>query len=83
MAPTPKGLVGTDYSPPDLHAKITGRARYSEDFRAEGMLFCKLLLSPMPHCRVKSVDATAALAMEGVEAILRAASVPIYREASS
>ena len=38
---------------PDLYAKVTGKAKYAEDFRAEGMLFCRLLLSPMPHARVK------------------------------
>ena len=64
--------IGRDIAPPDLHAKITGRAKYAEDFRAEGMLFAKLLLSPMPHARVRSVNARAALAMEGVVAVLRA-----------
>ena len=39
-------LIGKDYSTPDLVAKVTGRAKYAEDFRAEGMLFTKLLLSP-------------------------------------
>ena len=48
-------LVGTDYITPDLLAKVTGRARYAEDFRAEGMLFCKLLLSPRPHARVRRI----------------------------
>ncbi|MBI4520236.1 MAG: hypothetical protein HY701_05325, partial [Gemmatimonadetes bacterium] len=56
--------------PPDLVAKVTGRAKYSEDFRAEGMLFAKLLASPMPHARVRRIDASRALAMEGVVAIL-------------
>lgn len=69
-------LVGTNYVPPDHVAKVTGRAKYAEDFRAEGMLFAKLLLSPMPHARVRSVDASAALAMPGVKAILRASEVP-------
>jgi xanthine dehydrogenase molybdenum-binding subunit len=69
-------LVGTDYAPPDLVAKITGRARFAEDFRAEGMLFAKCLLSPMPHARVRSVDAREALAMDGVEAILTADDLP-------
>jgi len=69
-------LVGTNYVPPDHVAKITGRAKYAEDFRAEGMLFAKLLVSPMPHARVRSVDDSAALAMPGVKAILRAADVP-------
>jgi xanthine dehydrogenase molybdenum-binding subunit len=69
-------LVGTDIAPPDLHAKITGRARYAEDFRAPGMVFAKLLLSPMPHARVRRVDARRALAMPGVIDILRADEVP-------
>jgi xanthine dehydrogenase molybdenum-binding subunit len=69
-------LIGKDYSPPDLVAKVTGKARYAEDFRAEGMLFAKLLLSPMPHARVRRIDASAALAMDGVEAILTADDLP-------
>ncbi|HTF43730.1 MAG TPA: hypothetical protein VK641_07530, partial [Terriglobales bacterium] len=44
-------LIGKNYQTPDLYAKVTGNAKYAEDFRAEGMLFCKLLLSPMPHAR--------------------------------
>ena len=71
-----ENVIGTDIAPPDLRAKITGRARYAEDFRADGMVFAKLLLSPMPHARVRSVDARAALAMEGVLGILRADEVP-------
>jgi xanthine dehydrogenase molybdenum-binding subunit len=74
-------LVGQNYTPPDLVAKVTGRAKYAEDYRADGMLFAKLLLSPMPHCRVKSVDARAALAMPGVKAILRADDLPDLRGA--
>jgi len=68
--------IGQNYTPPDLVAKVTGRARYAEDFRAEGMLFAKLLLSPMPHCRVRSIDASAALAMPGVKGILTADDLP-------
>ena len=45
-------LVGQNYTTPDLVAKVTGKAKYAEDFRADGMLFAKLLLSPMPHARV-------------------------------
>src|SRR3954464_2169836 len=63
-------LIGQNYTTPDLVAKVTGKAKYAEDFRAEGMLFCKLLLSPMPHARVTKIDASAALAMPGVKGIL-------------
>ena len=69
-------LIGKNFSTPDLVAKVTGRAKYAEDFRAEGMLFTKLLLSPMPHARVRSIDTSAAMAMPGVEAILTADDLP-------
>src|SRR5258708_6219880 len=69
-------LIGKDYETPDLYAKVTGQARYAEDYHAEGMLFCKLLLSPMPHARVKHIDAREALAMPGVRAILTADDLP-------
>src|ERR1700680_4535133 len=68
--------IGKNYITGDLHAKVTGKAKYAEDYRADGMLFCKLLLSPMPHARVRSIDARAALAMPGVKAILTADELP-------
>jgi CO/xanthine dehydrogenase Mo-binding subunit len=36
------------------------------------MLFAKLFLSPYPHARVRSIDASEALSMPGVHAILTA-----------
>ena len=69
-------LIGKNYQTADLYAKVTGNAKYAEDFRAEGMLFCKLLLSPMPHARVRRIDAKAALAMPGVKAMLTADDLP-------
>ena len=69
-------LVGQNYITSDLVAKVTGQAKYAEDFRADGMLFVKLLLSRMPHARVTRIDASAALAMPGVKAILTADDLP-------
>ncbi len=69
-------LLGKNFTPPDVHAKVTGRAKYSEDFRRDGMVFCRLLTSPMPHARVRGVDASAALAMPGVVGILLPEDVP-------
>src|SRR5450755_2339183 len=69
-------LIGKNYVTADLYAKVTGKSKYAEDFRAEGMLFCKLLLSPVPHGRVKHIDASEALAMPGVRAILTADDLP-------
>ena len=69
-------LIGKDYRTLDLYAKVTGQAKYAEDYRAEGMLFCKLLLSPLPHARVKHIDASEALAMPGVKGILTMDDLP-------
>ena len=69
-------LIGQNYATPDMVAKVTGQAKYAEDFRADGMLFCKLLLSPLPHGRVKRIDASKALAIPGVKGILTADDLP-------
>jgi CO/xanthine dehydrogenase Mo-binding subunit len=69
-------LIGHDYVTQDLMAKVTGKAKYAEDFRAEGMLFAKLMLSPRPHARIVSIDTTRALAMPGVHAVLTAEDLP-------
>ena len=69
-------LIGKNYITPDLMAKVTGQAKYAEDYRADGMLFCKLLLSPVPHGRVKHIDTSAALAMPGVKAIITMDDLP-------
>ena len=72
----PYTLIGKDFTPPDVRPKVTGKAKYAEDFKADGMLFCKLLLSPMPHARVRNIDTAAALKMPGVAAVLTADDVP-------
>jgi xanthine dehydrogenase molybdenum-binding subunit len=69
-------LVGSNYTTPDIVAKVTGRARYAEDFRADGMLFCKLLSSPMPHARVRRIDTSRALALPGVRGVITADDLP-------
>src|ERR1700686_480851 len=72
----PYKLLGKNYQTPDLVAKVTGRAKYAEDYRAEGMLFAKLLLSPVPHGHVRNIDASEALKMPGVKAILTVDDMP-------
>lgn len=72
-------LIGKNFTPPDVAAKVTGKAKYAEDFRAEGMVFCRLLLSTMPRARVRNIDVSEAMKMEGVLGILTADEVPDQR----
>src|SRR5678816_292418 len=76
MAETTNKLIGQNYTTPDIVAKVTGKARYAEDYKVDGMLWTKLMLSPMPHARITRLDLSAALAMPGVKAILTADDLP-------
>src|SRR3954470_11505237 len=71
-------LIGKDFTPVDVVAKVTGRAKYAEDFRAERMAFCKTLSSPMPHARIRSIDTSAATKVPGFIGILTADDVPQF-----
>ena len=71
-------LIGKNFTPPDIYGKVTGKAKYAEDYRAEGMVFCRLLGSPYPHAKVKKIDASAALKLKGVLGILTADDVPAF-----
>ena len=67
--------IGKDFVPPDAPGKVTGRIKYAEDYTREGMVYARLLTSPIPHARVLDIDASAALAMDGVIGILTADEV--------
>jgi len=65
-------IIGKDLAPPDIEAKVTGKAKYAEDFRADGMVFIKLLASPMPHAKVKNIDLSKAEKVAGYVGVLTA-----------
>ena len=67
--------IGKDFVPPDVPGKVTGRIKYAEDYTREGMVYSRLLTSPIPHARVLDIDASEALAMNGVFGILTADDV--------
>ncbi|MFT6093682.1 MAG: CO/xanthine dehydrogenase Mo-binding subunit [Pseudohongiellaceae bacterium] len=68
--------IGFDFIPPDVPGKVTGEIKYAEDYKKEGMVFARLLTSPMPSGRVVSIDASEALRMDGVVGIFTADDLP-------
>jgi len=62
--------VGTRPDRPDGVDKVTGRAKYGADAYASGMLFGAMVRSPHAHARILKIDATKALALEGVKAVV-------------
>lgn len=68
--------VGTRPVRPDGIDKVTGRATFGADFSLPGMLYGLVLRSPHAHARIKSVDLSAALAIDGVLAAVSGADFP-------
>jgi CO/xanthine dehydrogenase Mo-binding subunit/aerobic-type carbon monoxide dehydrogenase small subunit (CoxS/CutS family) len=63
-------VVGRDVLAPASDAVVTGAARFTLDEVPVGTLHMKLVRSPHAHARVLSVDASAAIALEGVRLVL-------------
>ncbi|MEX1267009.1 MAG: molybdopterin cofactor-binding domain-containing protein, partial [Woeseia sp.] len=68
--------IGKDFTPPDLLGKVTGKARFAEDFRADGMVYARLYTSPMANGRVTNIDTSALDGMTGVIGVITADDVP-------
>jgi CO/xanthine dehydrogenase Mo-binding subunit len=56
--------------------KVTGRALYGADVQAAGLLHGRILRSPYAHARLRKIDASKALALPGVEAVVTSADFP-------
>jgi xanthine dehydrogenase molybdenum-binding subunit len=69
-------VVGTRPIRPDGTDKVTGRAQYGADVRLTGMLWGKVKRSPHAHAIIKKIDASKALALPGVKAVVTRADLP-------
>ena len=62
-------MIGTSVPRIDAFEKVTGRAIYGTDLKLPGMLYAKVLRSPLPHARVLHVDTSRAERLPGVRAV--------------
>ena len=69
-------VVGRPLPKVDGVEKVTGMARYAADVLLPGMLYGKIKRSPLAHARVIKIDASKALALAGVKAVLTCHDVP-------
>ncbi|MBT8146637.1 MAG: molybdopterin-dependent oxidoreductase, partial [Gammaproteobacteria bacterium] len=69
--------IGKNYTPPDATGKVTGDAKYVEDYQREGMVYARIYTSPIPSGRVVNINASEALRMDGVLGILTAEDLPV------
>jgi selenium-dependent xanthine dehydrogenase len=75
-APEVTGGVGLCVERSDARGKVLGTGKYVDDMKVPGMLHGAVLRPPKARVLVKGIDASEALAMPGVRAVLTAADVP-------
>ena len=69
-------IVGKRPVRPDGVDKVTGRAQYGADVKLNGLFHAKVLRSPHPHARIRSIDTSKAEALPGVKAVITAKDLP-------
>ncbi|MGB9254298.1 MAG: molybdopterin cofactor-binding domain-containing protein [Candidatus Korobacteraceae bacterium] len=69
-------IIGKPIAMIDAAGKTTGAGKYTDDFKLPGMLIGKILHSPYPHARIKSIDTSRAKALDGVVAVITGEDAP-------
>ncbi len=70
-------VIGHSRRRVDARAKVTGQTRFADDISLPRMAHCKLLRSPHPHARIRSIDISRAAAHPGVYLVLTGKDLPI------
>ncbi|KAB2906350.1 MAG: molybdopterin-dependent oxidoreductase [Anaerolineae bacterium] len=69
-------VIGHSVPPQEVREKVTGQAKYTDDYIFPGMLFGRTLRSPYPHAKILRIDTSRAKALSGVYAVLTYEDVP-------
>jgi xanthine dehydrogenase molybdenum-binding subunit len=72
MAQTQKefSIVGKSIPRIDAYERVTGQAQYTGDIQLPGMLYARVLRSPLPHAKIVSIDTSKAERLPGVKAVV-------------
>jgi 4-hydroxybenzoyl-CoA reductase subunit alpha len=69
-------IIGKSIAMIDAAGKTTGSGKYADDLSLPGMLYGKILHSPHPHARIKSIDTSRAERLDGVIAVVTGKDAP-------
>jgi carbon-monoxide dehydrogenase large subunit len=72
---TMASLIGQPVERAEDRRFLTGTGRFVDDLQRPRMLHAVILRSPVAHGRIRKIDASAALARPGVQAVLAAADI--------
>lgn len=62
--------IGVSIPRKEAFDKVTGTAKYTDDFISPGMLYGKILTSPYAHAKINSIDVSNAKEAPGVKAVI-------------
>ncbi|MGQ9600166.1 MAG: molybdopterin-dependent oxidoreductase [Anaerolineae bacterium] len=72
----PLQVIGRSFPRPDVVAKVTGAAKFTDDYCFPGMLYGATLRAAYPHARILAIHTRQAAALPGVHAVLTHWDVP-------
>jgi len=70
------GTIGTNLPRVDAIEKASGKALFTDDYTAPGMLYGKALRTPHPRARLVGIDTSEARALPGVRAVMTWQDIP-------
>lgn len=76
-------VIGNSINRLDAVAKVTGKAKYVDDFFERDMLVGKVLRSPYAHAVIKNIEVSKAEALAGVEAVITHKDLPKIKYATA
>ena len=71
----PNAYIGSPIERIEDLRLLNGTATFVGDLAPEGLLHAAILRSPVAHGRIRKIDASAALALNGVMAVITAADI--------
>ncbi len=69
-------IIGKPVALVDSAGKTTGQGKYADDLSIPGMLIGKILHSHLPHAKIKKIDFSRALELEGVVTVVIGKDAP-------
>lgn len=69
-------IIGRPERRVDAWGKVTGRAKFAEDYNVRHQLYGKVLRSKYPHAKILRIDTSKAEQLPGVETVLTANDIP-------
>lgn len=73
----PRWQLGKVHRKVDAMERMRGITRYTDDIKLPRMLHAKILRSPHAHARIHAIDASEALALDGVAAVITGSDLPV------